>query len=191
MQIVNAATQQTGGEIRRAIIALTIHSLFFFILFCASTAVHASAANYEKTPHQVNAEILIQEFGIAGIANQLYREGLKAFQNGNAELALNSWRSAAEQGHIEAQYNLGLVYSQGYGVEKDPSEAAVWWGKAAEHGDAAAQFNLGVMYADGIGVQQNIKVAARWWHKSADQGFKEAIQALKFLQLHNLLAPDM
>ena len=54
------------------------------------------------------------------------------------------WRQAAEQGHAEAQYNLGVCYEKGEGVAQDSSEAVKWFRQAAEQGVAEAQFWLGV-----------------------------------------------
>ena len=53
---------------------------------------------------------------------------------------------AAEQGHAEAQFNLGVMYDIGQGVKQDYFKAVEWYQKAAEQGLAYAQYNLGVMY---------------------------------------------
>ena len=45
-------------------------------------------------------------------------------------------RELAEQGHPEAQYNLGVYYANGDGVKQDYGEAAKWWIKSAEQGYA-------------------------------------------------------
>ena len=41
-------------------------------------------------------------------------------------------KAKAEAGDAEAQYNLGLMYANGQGVEQDDKEAVKWWRKAAE-----------------------------------------------------------
>ena len=48
-------------------------------------------------------------------------------------------RKAAEQGHIESWYNLGVSYHDGEGVPKDYVEAEKWFRKAAEQGHFGAQ----------------------------------------------------
>ena len=60
----------------------------------------------------------------------------------------------AEQGIAEAQYNLGLMYSNGQGVPRDDEEAVKWYRLAAEQGFAESQTNLGLMYGTGRGVEQ-------------------------------------
>jgi TPR repeat protein len=54
---------------------------------------------------------------------------------------LNSTRKLADQGNAEAQYNLGLMYEQGRGVQQDDVKAVKWFQKAAYQGDAIAQYN--------------------------------------------------
>lgn len=44
-------------------------------------------------------------------------------------------KGAAEQGHANAQFNLGLMYANGQGLTQDYAEAASWYHKAAEQGD--------------------------------------------------------
>ena len=47
-----------------------------------------------------------------------------------------------EQGHGEAQFNLGNIYAAGRGVPPDLAEAAHWYRKAAERGHNGAIANL-------------------------------------------------
>ncbi len=86
--------------------------------------------------------------------------------------AVKSNRKDAEHGNANAQYNLGVMYSQGLGVTQDHAEAARWYQKAAEQGLADAQYNLGVMYSQGLGVTQDHAEAVKWYQKAAAQGAK-------------------
>ena len=54
--------------------------------------------------------------------------------------AVEWYRKAAEQGHADAQNNLGFMYYTGQGVEQDYKKAVEWYRKAAEQGHADAQF---------------------------------------------------
>ena len=47
--------------------------------------------------------------------------------------------SAAEQGHADVQYLLGLSYFFGEGVTKDYAEAVKWFRKAAQQGNQEAK----------------------------------------------------
>ena len=48
--------------------------------------------------------------------------------------AVKWYREAAEQGHADAQYNLGYMYEKGLGVKKDKAEAEKWFRKARGQG---------------------------------------------------------
>ena len=83
-------------------------------------------------------------------------------------------RLAANQGDARAQFNLGLIYDHGRGVQQDAAEAAKWYRKAAYQRHAEAQFILGVMHIDGDGVAQDYVLAHMWFSLAADQGFENA-----------------
>ena len=55
-----------------------------------------------------------------------YEAGVNAAFNGDFETALYEFTIAAEEGLDLAQYNLGILYFTGQGVEKDMSEAFRW-----------------------------------------------------------------
>ena len=56
------------------------------------------------------------------------------------------YTKAAKQGDAVAQYNLGVCYDDGEGVEQDKQKAVEWYTKAAEQGLAEAQCDLGLCY---------------------------------------------
>ena len=56
------------------------------------------------------------------------------------------YRRAADAGDVGAQYNLGVIYREGEGVEADATQAVAWFRRAADAGYAEAQFNLGVFF---------------------------------------------
>ncbi|MEE4358362.1 MAG: HNH endonuclease, partial [Desulfococcaceae bacterium] len=80
------------------------------------------------------------------------------------------FRKSAEQGNIDAQVNLAIMYQQGDGVKQSFKNAAEWFQKAAEQGNTAAQNQLALMYWNGEGVEQNYAKAAEWYQKAAEQG---------------------
>jgi uncharacterized protein len=55
---------------------------------------------------------------------------------------LDDLKTAAEQGDMDAQYNLGVAYESGEGITKDFAEAAKWFRKAAAQEHEFALFNL-------------------------------------------------
>ena len=84
----------------------------------------------------------------------------------------------ADAGNAISQYNLGLCYAEGNGVEVDLAEAVRWFRKAAEQGMPQAQFNLGLCLARGVGVAKNVVEGAMWLNSAAQQGNHEAERIL-------------
>ena len=82
---------------------------------------------------------------------------------------VEAFRLAAEQGDAEAQYKLGVIYSEGKGVPQDAGEAVRWYWLAADQGHAGGQNVIGEMYAYGEGVAQDDAEALRWFRLAADQ----------------------
>ena len=56
--------------------------------------------------------------------------------------AVEWYLNAAKQGHVNAQYNLGLCYAVGEGVDEDEEEAVKWLRKAADQGHVDAKKKL-------------------------------------------------
>lgn len=81
----------------------------------------------------------------------------------------------AERGDVQAQYQLGLNYTNGTGVAQDYSKGAQWFLKAALQGKADAQFMTGVAYAAGRGVPRDPAIAYEWFDKAANQGHPAAL----------------
>ena len=67
-----------------------------------------------------------------------------AYNHGNYETAFRKFMPLAEHGNAEAQYNIGLMYSEGQGVRQDDAEAMNWCRKAAAQGDMNARFLVGL-----------------------------------------------
>lgn len=72
---------------------------------------------------------------------------------------------AAQQNHIEAQYELGQLYEQGKGIEQSFDKAVEWFLRAAEQNYDAAKYRLFELYALGKGVKKSITEAVSWLNK--------------------------
>ncbi len=68
----------------------------------------------------------------------------------------------AEDGNIEAQYYLALVYM----AQKDFSRAIIWFEKSGKGGNHHAYFQIGTMHDNGLGVPKNPLNALDWYRKS-------------------------
>jgi TPR repeat protein len=122
-----------------------------------------------KFKHALAAVILASWVAVPAAAGP-FEDAVDAHARGDYGKALRLIRPLANDGDAAAQFNLGLMYMTGQGVQQDSAAAAIWFQKAAEQGYAFAQSNLGVLYRDGQGVQQDSAAAAIWFRKAADQG---------------------
>jgi TPR repeat protein len=95
-----------------------------------------------------------------------FEDAVAAYERGDYATAYRLFKPMAEQGHAEAQYNLGGMYAEGRGVPQDYGKAVKWFRKAAEQGHAEAQYNLGGMYFGGRGVPQDFVLAHMWFNLS-------------------------
>lgn len=95
-------------------------------------------------------------------------EGVAAYTAGDYPKALTEFQALADQGDAQGQYFLGWFYHNGYGVKRDPAEAAKWFQKAAQQGDARSQFYAGILYAAGKGVTKDLPMADMWLTLSAN-----------------------
>ncbi len=119
---------------------------------------------------------LVSSSAIAG-----FEEGIAAYQANNIPLAFKEFSAAAEAGHADSQFNLGIMYEQGIGVSKDEKQAIVWYRKSAVQGNALAQFNLAVLYENGRGTAVDFAQAHEWYREASAQGDPLAIGNLGML----------
>ena len=73
-----------------------------------------------------------------------------------------------------AEYNLGLMYRKGEGVEQSDIEAAYWYRLAATQNFPEAQQKLADLYYFGQGVPRSYTQAAEWYRRAAENGNAEA-----------------
>jgi len=128
--------------------------LFFILLLCTSTFIHADP----------------------------FRDGVVAYQQANYQKALDSWLPLARSGHVLAQTLIGSMYADGEGVKQNDHEAFKWLSRAANSGSAQAQYNLGILYENGFGISANKALARKWFKAAADQGRKDAAARYALLE---------
>ncbi|OGS92306.1 MAG: hypothetical protein A2Z95_01300 [Gallionellales bacterium GWA2_60_18] len=107
-----------------------------------------------------------------------YGKGVKE----DEKQAVDLWRKAAAQGHVDSMFQLGSAFLLGSQTEKmvdDPDyEAATWYIQAANAGHAEAQYHLGLLFMAGKGVIKDYQQATYWLQKAAAQGHAEAKKAV-------------
>jgi uncharacterized protein len=122
-----------------------------------------------KLKRAIAATVLVSAFA-APMAAGTFEDAVDAHARGDYAKALRLIRPLANDGDASAQFNLGLMYTTGQGVQQDNAAAALWFRKAAEQGYAPAQSNLGTLYLYGRGVTQDDNEAVIWFRRAADQG---------------------
>ena len=110
-----------------------------------------------------------------------FQKGVEAYDKGDYETALKEWRPFAKQGNANAQFNLGQMYRNGYGVPQDYKTAVKWYTLSAEQGFVEAQANLGVMYALGRGVIEDKVYAHMWGNISNSNGYEGGKKLMDYL----------
>lgn len=91
----------------------------------------------------------------------------------DTEKAIHWYTEAAQNGHVTAQNNLGVIMATGHRgrIKPNPAEAFAWYKKAGEHGHPNAEFHVGLAYLKGDGLESKDLVQAfRWFKKAAKRG---------------------
>jgi TPR repeat protein len=100
--------------------------------------------------------------------------GGRCSDEGDYDSAFEYWTKAAELGNAVAHYQLGIMYEDGEGVEKDEEKAVFHFEKAAICGHPRARYNL-ACYEGGNG---NAIRAARHLIIAANLGDEYSMKAL-------------
>ncbi len=96
---------------------------------------------------------------------------------------VETFRRAAEMGAGGAQYQLGLLHLDGFGVPLDPAETVRLHRLAAEQGHAGAHNSLRDRYLYGQGVPRDAAEAVRWQRALAERGSAGAQNTLALFYL--------
>lgn len=84
----------------------------------------------------------------------------------------------AYAGDPEEQYRLGVMYSMGIGVPKDPVRALKWLSGAGLAGHASSAYLAALMYTEGRGTDVDHGKAVKWYRMAAEKNFAPAQAAL-------------
>ena len=89
--------------------------------------------------------IVLITFGLS-LAHADNAEGEKAYESGDYVTAIKEFTEAAEDGDMNAQFNLGVMYEHGHGVEQSDLKAGEWYQIAADNGHPEAPMALQLLY---------------------------------------------
>ena len=90
--------------------------------------------------------------------------------------------SLATQGVSVSQYNTGVNYSIGRGIEKDVEKAVYWYQLASEQGHSKAPFNIAIFYVDGINTDPDSELALEYFLLAEARGNANAKKYLDKLR---------
>lgn len=127
--------------------------------------------------------------GSAGLFDSKERDerkiqaGLEALELENYAEAFHHWKDLADKGNPVAQYHIGWLYANGFGVGVDVPMAISWWERAAEQNHAPSQFSLGMIFmtGDGKSIKKNVEEAIAWHMKAADNGSTDGQEMMRQL----------
>ncbi len=125
---------------------------------------------------QLFAVILLAFIAVPAQAD--FNNAVLSYSQGQYDQAFREMQSLAVSAeHPLAMYFLGIMYSNGQGVEQDIKEGAKWYKAAAEKGVAPAQYRLGKLYMKGKGVPRDMETAYAWFSAAVVNGHKLSVPA--------------
>ncbi|WP_193368482.1 DUF4034 domain-containing protein [Pelagibius marinus] len=92
------------------------------------------------------------------------------YESTSASAALAQCTQKAEAGDAAAAFDLGVIYSRGFGVDFDESTGLRWLETAAGRGHRLAKFLLGHGIYEGVGTEADPVRGRRLIHEAADAG---------------------
>ena len=125
-----------------------------------------------------------------GHAEALYTQATRYAADGDSEQKLHYYRLAAEEGNVEAQYDLGLALEDVFDKKAPTNEEAFKWMKAAaDQGHARANYCLGNFYRSGTWVDSDPYKAFEHYSKAASMGDADGIDRLGECYLDGTAVP--
>jgi TPR repeat protein len=91
-----------------------------------------------------------------------YEDAVAALTDGEYRQAYRGFKRLAQRDHVEAQYQVGMLYLFGQGAKLDTEQGIHWLERAANNGSYAAANELAQIYISGRGVPPNEAEAIKW-----------------------------
>lgn len=113
-------------------------------------------------------------------------DAIDAMRAGNFAEAYCVLKPHAEAGDAEAQYNIGWMYLNGYGLAMNDSLALEWWQRASEQGYTDASFSIAMLYSLGEGqVEKNMDKAIEYYLMAVEDGHEDANMIIRSMLARN------
>lgn len=102
-------------------------------------------------------------------------DAISAMRAGNFAEAYCVLKPYAEAGDPEAQYNIGWMYLNGYGLMMNDSKALEWWQRSSDQGYTDASFSIAMLYSLGEGkVKKDMGKAIEYYLMAVEDGHEDA-----------------
>ena len=113
-------------------------------------------------------------------------DAIHAMRAGNFVEAYCVLKPYAESGDAEAQYNIGWMYLNGYGLMMNDSLALEWWQRASDQGYTDASFSIAMLYSLGEGqVEQDMNKAIEYYLMAVEDGHEDANMIIRSMLARN------
>ena len=89
---------------------------------------------------------------------------------------------SASLGNQYAQYNTGLMYRDGDGLDINLEKSVYWLKQAADQAFPDAQIDLAIALYQGSGIEQNTQEALRLLQLAEEAGLEKAAKVREFIQ---------
>lgn len=134
--------------------------------------------------------LLLATFTLPSVADDgsvWYQQGLNHYSANAPDhgRAFELFGQAARAGYPRAQYQYGLMYQRGEGVNRDYAKALHWYKLAAGHGLGIADHHIAQMYQHGHGVRPSYQHAIYWYSRSISHGYEAAVNPLEEIYRRN------
>ena len=104
-----------------------------------------------------------------------YTEALLYFDNQQYPQAFAEFKPLADRGSDRAQYYIGYMYINGYGVDRDEALGLKYIQKSVDEGFEKAEALMGYFLSEGIYVPQNKTKGFKLYQKAAEKGDDDAL----------------
>lgn len=136
------------------------------------------------------ASILLFLSAAASAQARLSSAARDAFMRHDFEAAMPLLQRLADAGNGDALGNIGNMYANGWGVEKDAVEALKYWRRAADRHVPESFGNIGDCYMFGkCGVVADKSMASSWYTKAAEHRHISSMVTLSSLYNQGMGVP--
>jgi hypothetical protein len=158
--------------------------------FDTEKPMNIPGVEYKEMAGQSGVLACLKAAEVAGTPRRIFFELGRAYGKiGNGRDAAKNYAKAAELKHPIAMHNLGVLYLNGNGVERDYSAARVWFEMAAQAGITESLREVGILYETGKGAPRDYHKAMFYYQKGVEAGEASAHSNLGSMYLKGLGIP--